>query len=127
MNDFIKEGVKVGDELYSLIRGWGKVSRILQNFSFCMILQYKDGYADAINKNGKITDGGKQVVFWDEPKFEIPKKPKQEVVKEIDVFVNYNTAHIDCTDAFVSEKRADFHQSDKDIRVKGKLTFTILE
>lgn len=129
MNDFIKEGVKVGDRLFSLTHGYGKVTRLMPEESYCIIVQYEVGYyVDSFTRKGFVTEAhANPILFWDEPKFEIPQKPKREVIKEFDMFVNYDPKQPYQTESFCSEERADYYCSKSDIRVKGKLTFTILE
>lgn len=134
MNDFIKEGIKVGDRLYSILGGWGKVKEIKTRTNYPIIIQYDkfDG-SDVYDTNGRyysneqVTRNCPQSLFWDEPFIQVPFRPKREVIKDIDVYVNYDPMQPYQTESFCSEARADYHCSESDIRVKGKLTFTILE
>lgn len=128
MNDFIKEGVKVGDRLFSLTHGYGKVTKLMPEETYCIIVQYEVGdYVDSFTRKGFVTEAhANPILFWDEPKFEIPARPKREVVKEIDVFVNYNPGTGSC-EAFKDPSDATDRLGVGEINIKGKLTFTILE
>lgn len=132
MNDFIKEGIKVGDRLYSNVGGWGQIIEIKGTAGLCIDIQYDNpNEYDKYTRNGQYWehDNAPQSLFWDEPKFEIPTKPKREVVKEFDVFVNYHPNFERYTEAFVDKTEADdsLAKALKYQRIKGKLTFTILE
>lgn len=76
---------KIGDEVWDFIYGWGKITDIRENFTypfkvefnnFCGVYEY--------TFEGKICEDEPQRLFWDEIKFEVPKKPfdLKEVLKE---------------------------------------------
>ena len=85
------DGVKTGDKVWHFEYGWGKVKNLLkasdldnQNFNinndFDLIevnfdnIYFGCGYFDF--DGVAFYSNGNQTLFWDEVKFEIPKKPK---------------------------------------------------
>lgn len=127
MNDFIAEGIKVGDRLYSMNYGWGEVIDIINNASYPIIINHYGHLRTSVSKNGKLCKSDRlQSIFWDKPKFEMPVNHKLGTVNEFDVFVNYNPGTGSC-EAFKDPSDATDRLSVGEINIKGKLTFTIIE
>lgn len=134
MTNFIKEGLQVGDTLYSLKYGRIEVTRIEESNTYAIegvILSARDTGSgeEEWTAEGKLLDLTDTVpdLYWAKPEIIAPARPTREVVKELDVFVNYDPGQPYQTESFCSEARADYHRSESDIRVKGVLTFTITE
>lgn len=130
MTDFIKEGIQQGDILYSLRYGEVKVSWIAEGNTYPIvgIILHGEGGDNMWTHDGKLlATADIPDLYWSKPEIIAPPRPKREVVKELDVFVNYDPRQPYQTESFCSEARADYHCSESDIRVKGKLIFTTTE
>lgn len=84
MKNEIFKDVEVGDSLWSFIGGWGTVSDIGKSW---FELDYGDEYKDNFYFNGSFTMNGNQLVFYDEIKFEVPKKPLPKLEVDTKVLV----------------------------------------
>jgi hypothetical protein len=67
--------VKVGDKLWSMRYGWGKVTRICKDDDYPLCLEFENGYYTFTREFKEYKEEINQSLFWDEIKFEIPKKP----------------------------------------------------
>lgn len=94
MNDFIKEGLKVGDTLYTLFYGYAEVVEINTSPDRLYQIKLKSGCCTNIwiTRDGKMTSTHvEQSVFWSKPEIVAPPRPKRKVIKTIEGFVNiYN-------------------------------------
>ena len=80
------KNAKIGDKLYSIEEGWGVLEDIIDS-DYPLIVQFKfqrisftiDGKRWRLSKNPTL--------FWDEIKFEIPKKPLPDIKVDTPVLV----------------------------------------
>jgi hypothetical protein len=74
---FKEYDVKVGDELWSVRHGWGKVKNIskIGKSSYPICVKFICGEVDFTKDFRELDIDLYQSLFWDEIKFEIPKKP----------------------------------------------------
>ena len=89
LEQFMFQGypLNVSDKLYNILNGWVTVTHINPN----------DEYPIDINDMYTYTVDGKRaqvninpVLFWDEPKFELPKKPVPKIKKYLVLFIDGN-------------------------------------
>lgn len=86
------DGIKVGDQVYDMAHGWGRVNKIesgLMLVDFCTM-------AGWYSPDGSISGGYyRQTIFWDKPVFDPPQRPKRKVKKTIERWVNayFNGGH----------------------------------
>jgi len=89
------DGIKIGDRVWSFDYGWGKAIKIYSNFNkkltideYFVTIQFDKHniYLDCDDTKTYTFDGtavdrktANQTLFWDEIKFEVPKKPKIEL------------------------------------------------
>ena len=68
------DGIEIGDKVWSFEYGWGTVVDILSDSFY---VEYNK-YEDSVNYdfNGIRNLNKNQTLFWNEIKFEMPKKPK---------------------------------------------------
>lgn len=66
---------KVGDRVWSFEFGWGTIVEIKNNFTYSIFIKF-DGQLDlfSFTFSGKRFNETKQTLFWNEIKFEIPKR-----------------------------------------------------
>lgn len=91
MNDFIKEGLKVGDTLYTLFYGYAKVVEINTSPNRVYQIKLKSGCCTNIwiTKDGKMTNNHvEQSVFWSKPDIVAPPRPKRLTTKTLECFAN---------------------------------------
>lgn len=75
------ENVKVGDSLYDICFGWGRVKAIncldYSDKAHLIEVEFSHMKKFTYSKKGKNLDLGctNQTLFWDEVKFEVPEKP----------------------------------------------------
>lgn len=129
MTDFIKEGIQQGDILYSLRFGEVEVTEILHEQRYPIEAKVLEtGDLETWNAKGDyITSSLTQDLYWAKPEIIAPPRPKREVTKEFEVFVNYDPDNLNHLDAFFSLARATNNCIATDIQIKGKLTFTVIE
>jgi hypothetical protein len=74
--------VKVGDKVWSVVNGWGKVYYIYDhnNFNTYIKVEFRDCYT-CYDVNGKAEFNEMPSLFWDEVKIEAPPKPKKKIKK----------------------------------------------
>lgn len=73
------ENAKVGDKVWSIQCGWGRISEILPG-GYPITVEFNPFKCDGFTYCGKfrITDND-QSLFWDEVKIEAPVKPKKKL------------------------------------------------
>lgn len=83
------DGVKVGDKVWSIEYGWGVIHKVLNSnrveyvrVDFPNNQTYNEYYLNG-KRNSLATT--MQTLFWDEVKFEAPKKPEKWVTKKGEV------------------------------------------
>ena len=81
------DGIKVGDTVWSVEYGWGKVIELSNEYFEKRIkVSFEDAKAiqsytyDGIRT--LVADGAKQTLFWDEIEIEPPQRPKIELKKD---------------------------------------------
>ncbi len=93
---------KVGEKVYDLRYNWGIVEDVVHtSFPFPVKVYFeKVRIHDSFTYDGKPEKNSNQTLFWDELKFEIPKKPfdlKAEFDKlEVEEFVKGVSNHFLC-------------------------------
>ena len=72
------ETAKVGDRVWSIKEGWGKVYRIDDDPNYPLVVKYDGGEYDTFTFGGYVLKADrKQTLFWDEVKIEAPVKPHE--------------------------------------------------
>lgn len=72
------EEVNVGDKVWHIRHGWGKVTGLDEESTDYPILVHWDGRDAWFSEDGKAsTEYETSLLFWQPIVFEIPKKPKQ--------------------------------------------------
>lgn len=97
------ENVKVGDSLYDVCFGWGRVKAIncLDYSDKAHLIEVEFSHMKKFNysKKGKNLDLGctNQTLFWDEVKFEIPEIPfsLEDELKKLKI-AEYNSIDASC-------------------------------
>jgi len=74
------KNVKIGDKVWDFIYGYGKVIDIENDSLYPIVVKFKN-FIGLFNKNGIKINFENQTLFWDEIKFEIPKRPKIKLKK----------------------------------------------
>lgn len=90
------ETAKVGDRVWSITNGWGKVIRIDHGFDYPLIVKNDVGWCNSYTFCGYfIKAHAMQILFWDEVKIEAPQKPLPELEVDTKVLVwkNPNEKH----------------------------------
>jgi len=83
------ENARVGDRVWSIEHGWGKVIQILSHKDCKLNVLLETGDLVAITEDGKDDpQGHAQIWFWDEVIIEAPPRPKRKVVKKVERWVN---------------------------------------
>lgn len=79
--------VKIGDKVFDILKGWGKVSSITFHPQFPIAVDFEYSSECSYTLEGKyLLQDNQRRLYWDEPKFVIPKKPKPKVNKYLVVF-----------------------------------------
>ena len=90
------DGIKVGDRVYSLAFGFGRVDGIdLSDDDYPLWVNFlRDG--QSFTMDGEYEKGELQTLFWDKPVFDPPQRPKRKVKKTIErwCFVNPVTGNL---------------------------------
>jgi len=88
------ENAKVGDNVWSIIHGWGKIVEICcdqfpnsRAKRFPIAVQFSHS-RETFNTEGKQYDGCYQCLFWDEVKITPPERPKRKVKKVAEGWIN---------------------------------------
>ena len=71
------KNAKVGDRVWSFEFGWGTIIEIKHNITFPILVKFSEisaSYPCSFTFSGKRFNETKQTLFWDEIKFEIPKR-----------------------------------------------------
>lgn len=70
------KNAKIGDRVWDFRRGWGTIKQIDFNTKYPLKVVFDEYDGDeTFNIEGKEYNNLKPTLFWDEIKFEIPKKP----------------------------------------------------
>lgn len=88
------ETAKVGDRVFSLVAGWTEISKLDVGMNYPITVQRVGDQFPCEAQfllNGKLRDSGEQILFWDEIKFDVPKKPVEVPAKDTVVRVRQNT------------------------------------
>jgi len=80
------DGIKIGDKVWDIRYGWSEVVNIKCNLNkdYPLCVQFDNKYPVyqcIYNFNGIGMNTINQILFWDENKFNIHKKPKINLVK----------------------------------------------
>jgi len=122
------DGIKVGDRVWSFDFGWGEVEEIKEEKYILVV--FKDEYEHIIDYGYYNFDGQKidnitnfkeslnQVLFWDEVKFEIPKRPKIEL-KETEWKINLNDDCLEFRNEIAPDVRNGLTRNDKETAEKA--------
>ena len=69
------KSARVGNRVWSLVHGWGKVIHINNKSSYPIIVGFDNGANCMYTFEGKVHERENQTLFWDEVKFELPESP----------------------------------------------------
>jgi hypothetical protein len=110
--------IKIGDKVWSFEYNWGKVIGIIENEEILVDFAQEDLCIIKYDFNGiKINKGTNQTLFWNEIKFEIPNKPKIELVENKYILEpTLNRVDIECNS---KAKRLGFGRNDIETAVKA--------
>ena len=81
------EDVKLGDELYSIEHGWGVVIEKSKE-TYSLFIEFKNYKTHFLPDGRSSTKSMHPTLFWDELKFEVPKKPLPDLKVDTKVLVN---------------------------------------
>lgn len=84
------ETAKVGDRVFSLVAGWTEISKLEVGKAYPITVKKVGDQFPCETQfllNGKLRDSGEQILFWDEIKFDVPKKPVEVPAKDVLVLV----------------------------------------
>ena len=118
------ERAKVGDKVWDFMNGWGVISTVIdaQSVARPIHVKFDNGLDEKYTINGTLyPDISNQTLFWDEIKFDIPKKPlpKLEVDTKVIVWNNSGT-----------KRKRYFHSFAEDGRIRvwdcGSTSFSAL-
>lgn len=80
---------RIGDKVWSVRKGWGKIILTVADEYYPIIVRYEDAVREAYTKDGKLMIGDRYpTLFWDEIKFKIPEQPKRRLKKWIGIIQN---------------------------------------
>lgn len=83
------KNAKIGDKVWDIRSGWGKITRINNSTIYRINVQFNDGDNESFMLDSKQQRNDiLPVLFWDEIKFDIPPKPKQLITKTVECFIN---------------------------------------
>ena len=114
------ETAKVGDRVWSMGIGWGEILHTSHSARYPIRVQFQKGEYETYTLGGAYDAEVKiQYLFWDEIKFEAPKKPLPNLEVDAKVLV--------WTDPSVKQKR-HFSHFDEDGRIcvfeSGRTSYT---
>lgn len=90
MNNETFKDVKIGDKLWSFKSGWGQVIDTNYSNTYPLQLQFQDG-DNSFSLDGKDNESDLLPdLYYDEIKFEIPKKPLPKLAVDTKVLVGSN-------------------------------------
>ena len=82
------ETAKVGDRVWSLQFGWGEISKINDDPSYPIVVEYDRGGFDTFTLDCRLDeDHVTQSIFWDEVVIEAPTKPLPDLEVDAKVLV----------------------------------------
>ena len=75
------DGIKIGDEVWDFELGWGEIEEIWKEKGLIIVRFHKHDTFCHYDYNGKRfgDESRNQALFWDEIKFDIPKKNSRKV------------------------------------------------
>ena len=111
------DGIKKGDRVWDFRYGWGTVKSINAEEYPIVVFFPEFGYHKSYDFNGKTCKYLNQTLFWDEIKFEVPKKPKIKLKEDKYVIEpTLNEIHLECD---TKSKRLGFGRNDKETAEKA--------
>ena len=82
------ETAKVGDRVWSLQLGWGKIIKINDHSSYPVVVEYDSGGSVIFTLDGRLYKNHiTQSLFWDEVVIEAPTKPMYDLPVDTKVVV----------------------------------------
>jgi len=87
------DGIKIGDRVWSFEYGWGTVKELIYNSPYPIGVVFDNEQYETFTLDGKIEKSCNQTLFWDEIKFEIPKKHKIKL-KENEYFIDLEISEV---------------------------------
>ena len=77
------ETASIGDRVWSLERGWGKIRSLGEEVTYPIGVEFPDEYPLCYTLGGKrLITHGRQTLFWDEVEIEAPTKPLPKLAKD---------------------------------------------
>lgn len=85
---------KIGDRVWSISFGWGEITNINTNIAnYPLKVDFVNGAPQTYAIDGRFYKSDQNpTLFWDEIKFEIPKRPKRKVKKTLQIAI-YKTEY----------------------------------
>lgn len=82
------ETAKIGDRVWSIPKGWGKIINIAHSSSYPLIVSHDSGGFDTFTIDGYFcSNSAMRSLFWDEVKIEAPHKPLPDLPVDTKVLV----------------------------------------
>lgn len=82
------KNAKVGERVWDFKYGWGTITNTRHSPQYQILVVFDKGITESFMPTGAVEEEGNQTLFWDEIKFEIPKKqlPNLEVDTKVIVW-----------------------------------------
>ena len=75
-------GVEPGDRVWSVRHGWGTIDSVDLSAKYVFAVKFDAGVRDTFTRCGRqFRSDVNPTLYWDEIKFEVPKRPKPELPK----------------------------------------------
>jgi len=85
---------EVGDEVYSMLYGKGKILNTSHLFSYPLLIEFFHGRKSYNLKGYNDNNHHQPTLFWSKPEIKAPEKAKRLVTKTITKYINiYPTPH----------------------------------
>lgn len=115
MSETTFENAKVGDRVWSITQGWGKITSINNTPNYPILAFFPSGAATFTIEGKYYEKHQYPILFWDEIPITPPPRPKRKVKKEISRWANVYTNY--CSSLYNSEKAANAGQNWNESRI----------
>lgn len=88
------EGARVGDKVWHITRGKGKITNIIFSERWPIEVKFKNGISIYTFEGKDLEKDINPSLFWDEIEFDIPTKPKRKVKRYINLYWEEKTKSI---------------------------------
>ncbi len=112
------DGVKIGDKVWSFEFGWGTVKELIYNSPYPIGVVFDNEQYETFTLDGKVEKSCNQTLFWNEVKFEVPKKTKLEL-KEYKYLVDLSNCKISKVKPIGCEDKIGLFRNDEETAKKA--------